>query len=169
VLAIVGDNSEEFDKNNNPVLNPANIDRGANHLAEGQTIDTLTTREKIRLSADEWRVIREAMETGAPIPSNYSKDMLLGYHYALRQQAKQLAKEKIEIQKEKTQLLQLATPLAEHEATRHILTQEEIVGMVQGTKTSSIQKGKASPKISTRPSYRSMNRETSYQRPLKQH
>jgi hypothetical protein len=27
VLAIVGDNSEEFDKNNNPVLNPANIDR----------------------------------------------------------------------------------------------------------------------------------------------
>jgi hypothetical protein len=33
VLAIVGDNSEEFDKNNNPVLNPANIDRGANHLA----------------------------------------------------------------------------------------------------------------------------------------
>jgi hypothetical protein len=35
VLAIVGDNSEEFDKNNNPVLNLANIDRGANHLAEG--------------------------------------------------------------------------------------------------------------------------------------
>jgi hypothetical protein len=53
------------------------------------------------LSADEWRVIREAVETGAPIPSNSSKDMLLGYHYALRQQAKQLAKEKIEIQKRK--------------------------------------------------------------------
>jgi hypothetical protein len=34
VLAIVGDNSEEFDENNNPVLNPANIDTGANHLAE---------------------------------------------------------------------------------------------------------------------------------------
>jgi hypothetical protein len=27
VLAIVGDNSEEFDDNNNPVLNPANITR----------------------------------------------------------------------------------------------------------------------------------------------
>jgi hypothetical protein len=49
VLAIVGDNLEEFDKNNNPVLNPANIDRGANHLAEGQTSETLTAREKIRL------------------------------------------------------------------------------------------------------------------------
>jgi hypothetical protein len=36
-----------------------------------------------------------------PIPSNSSKDMLLGYHYALRQQAKQLAKEKIEIQRRK--------------------------------------------------------------------
>jgi hypothetical protein len=35
------------------------------------------------------------------IPSNSSKDMLLGYHYALRQQAKQLAKEKIEIQQRK--------------------------------------------------------------------
>jgi hypothetical protein len=95
VLAIVGDNSEEFDENNNPVLNPANIDREANHLAEGQTAESLTTREKNRLSVDEWRIIREAVEHGTPIPSNYSKDMLLGYHYALRQQAKQLAKEKI--------------------------------------------------------------------------
>jgi hypothetical protein len=101
VLAIVGDNSEEFDENNNPVLNPENIDRGANHLAEGQTIESLTTREKIRLSADEWRIIREAMENGTSIPSNSSKDILLGYHYALRQQAKQLAKDKIEIQKRK--------------------------------------------------------------------
>jgi hypothetical protein len=53
VLAIVGDNSEEFNKNNNPVLNPANINRGANHLAEGETADSLASREKIRLSADE--------------------------------------------------------------------------------------------------------------------
>jgi hypothetical protein len=101
VLAIVGDNSEEFNENNNPVLNPANIDRGANHLAEGQTTESLTTREKIRLSADEWRIIREAVENGTSIPSNSSKDMLLGYHYALRQQAKELAKEKVEIQKRK--------------------------------------------------------------------
>jgi hypothetical protein len=49
VLVIVGDNSEEFDENNNPVLNPANIDRGANHLAEEQTAESLTAREKIGL------------------------------------------------------------------------------------------------------------------------
>jgi hypothetical protein len=83
------------------VLNPANIDRGANHLAEGQIVESLTVREKIRLSVDEWRIIREAVEHGTQIPSNSSKDMLLGYHYALRQQAKQLANEKIEIQRRK--------------------------------------------------------------------
>jgi hypothetical protein len=47
VLTITGDNSEELDENNNPVLNPANINRGANHLAEGETADSLTTREKV--------------------------------------------------------------------------------------------------------------------------
>jgi hypothetical protein len=46
VLAVVGDNSEEFDENNNPVLNPANVNRGANHLAEGKTTDSLASREK---------------------------------------------------------------------------------------------------------------------------
>jgi ribulose 1,5-bisphosphate carboxylase large subunit-like protein len=45
VLAIVGDNSEEFDENNNPVLNPANINRGENHLAEGETADSLASKE----------------------------------------------------------------------------------------------------------------------------
>jgi hypothetical protein len=47
VFAIVGDNSEEFDENNNPVLNPANINRGANHIAEGQTTESLIARKKI--------------------------------------------------------------------------------------------------------------------------
>jgi hypothetical protein len=35
------------------------------------------------------------------IPTDASKNMLLGYHYAFRQQPKQLAKERIEIQKRK--------------------------------------------------------------------
>jgi hypothetical protein len=97
VLAIIGDNSEELDENNNPVLNPANVNRGANHLAEGETTDSLATREKILLSIDEWRIIKTAVEHFTPIPTNASNNMLLGYHYALRQQSKQLAKERIEI------------------------------------------------------------------------
>jgi hypothetical protein len=46
VLAIVGDNSEEFDDNNNLVLNPTNINGGANHLAEGDTVESLASREQ---------------------------------------------------------------------------------------------------------------------------
>jgi predicted proteasome-type protease len=49
VLAIVGDNSQEFDENNNLVLNLANINRGANLLVEGEIADSLASREKVRL------------------------------------------------------------------------------------------------------------------------
>jgi hypothetical protein len=44
ILAITEDNSEELDDNNNPVLNPANINRRANLLAEGETADSLSQR-----------------------------------------------------------------------------------------------------------------------------
>jgi hypothetical protein len=101
ILAIAKDNSEELDDNNNPILNPANINRGANYLADGETADSLVTRVKVRLSEEEWRTINTAVEHGTPIPTNSSQNMLLGYHYALRQQAKQLAKERIEIHKRK--------------------------------------------------------------------
>jgi hypothetical protein len=46
IIAIIGENSEEFDDNKNRVLNPANLTRGANHLAEGDTAESLTTRVK---------------------------------------------------------------------------------------------------------------------------
>jgi hypothetical protein len=70
VLAIVGDNSEELDDNNNLVLNPANINRGANHLAEGDTKESLANRVKLRLSAEEWNTIKAAVEHGATIPTD---------------------------------------------------------------------------------------------------
>jgi hypothetical protein len=47
VLAIIGDKSEELDENNNPVLNPANVNRGANYLAKGETANFLAAREKV--------------------------------------------------------------------------------------------------------------------------
>jgi hypothetical protein len=104
VLAIIGDNSEEFDDNNNPVLKPANITRGANHVAEGDTAD----RGKFRLSAEEWNTIKAAVEHGVPMPTDASKNVVLGYHYALRKQSRQLAKERSDIQKRRTQQLQQA-------------------------------------------------------------
>jgi hypothetical protein len=49
-----------------------------------------------------------------PIPTNASKNMLLGYHYALRQQSKQLARERSKIQKRKDSTI--AASIAFHKA-----------------------------------------------------
>jgi hypothetical protein len=86
VFAIIGDNSEESDDNNSPILNPANVTRGANHLAEGDTADSLTTRAKVRLTEDEWKTIKAVVDNSAAIPIDARKKVLLGYHYALHQQ-----------------------------------------------------------------------------------
>jgi hypothetical protein len=99
ILTIIRDNSVEFDDNNNPVLNPAYITRGANHLAEGDTTESLTTKAKIRLSVDEWNTIKAAIEHGTSIPVDESKEVLQGYHYALHRQSRQLAKDRSEIRK----------------------------------------------------------------------
>jgi hypothetical protein len=113
ILAIIGDNSEEFDDNNNPVLNPTNVTRGANHPAEGDTVDSLANRAKIRLSAEDWNTIKAAIEHGATIPADASKEVLLGYHYALQRQSRQLAKERSEIQNRRDSTI--ATSAALHE------------------------------------------------------
>jgi hypothetical protein len=88
--------------------------RGANHLAEGDTIDSLTNRAKIRLSADEWNTIKAAIEHGAAIPTDTSKEVLLAYHYALQRQSRQLAKERSEIRKRRDSAI--AASAALHEA-----------------------------------------------------
>jgi hypothetical protein len=114
ILAIIEDNSKEFDDNNNPVLNPANVTRGANHLAKGNTTDSLSTRVKIWLSADEWNTIKAAIEHGTAIPVNTSKEVLQGYHYALHRQSRQLAKDKSKIRKRRESVS--AASKAMHEA-----------------------------------------------------
>jgi hypothetical protein len=169
VLAIVGDNSEELDENNNPVLNPANVNRGANYLAEGETADSLATREKVRLSVDEWRTIKTVVEHGTPVPTNASKNMLLGYHYALRQQSKQLAKERIEIHKRKD------SAIAASDAARRARSDASYTNGKRhrrhGSRFENLEYSEIQSlsKTSTRPSYRSTSKETLYQRLLKQH
>jgi hypothetical protein len=37
VYAIIGDSLEELNGNNNPIINLANVRRGENHMAEGDT------------------------------------------------------------------------------------------------------------------------------------
>jgi hypothetical protein len=74
----------------------------------------------------------------------------------------------LKYRKGRTQPLQQATLLAEHEAMHRTQT-EGIIGMDQDMRISGIQKGKVSQKTSTRPSYRSTIKETLFQKLLKQH
>jgi hypothetical protein len=47
VLDVINDNSEEFDGNNNPIINPGNVRRGANHMAEEDIAESIATRVKL--------------------------------------------------------------------------------------------------------------------------
>jgi hypothetical protein len=119
VLAIVGDNSEEFDENNNPILNPANVNRGANHLAEGETADSLASKEKVRLSVEDWKIIKMAVEHGVPIPTDASKKHVVRVSLCLKTAIKATSKrKKQDTKKKKIQPLQQAQLFIKHAATR---------------------------------------------------
>jgi hypothetical protein len=70
-----------------------------------------------------------------PIPTDASKNMLLGYHYALRQQSKQLARERTKYKKGKIQPSQQAQLFIKHAATHRTQTAKGTVGMDQDLKT----------------------------------
>jgi hypothetical protein len=95
VYVIISDTSEEVDNENNPVINPHNLERGANYRAEGET----TPREKLHLSAEEWQMFKVAMHHGAAIPADSRREVLMGYQYALHQQKKPLLREKSKIRR----------------------------------------------------------------------
>jgi hypothetical protein len=92
VYAIIDDTSEEFNGNNNPIINPANVRRGANHMEEGDTAESITRRRKVQLIVEEWDAIKAAINNGAAIPIDARREVLLGYHYALHRQSQQLEK-----------------------------------------------------------------------------
>jgi hypothetical protein len=99
VYAIIGDSLEELDGNNNPIINPANVRRGANHMEEGDTTESIANRVKAQLTLAEWETIKAAVNNDAAIPIDARREVLLGYHYALHRQSQQLEKEKSEIRK----------------------------------------------------------------------
>jgi hypothetical protein len=168
VFAIIGENSEEFDENNNPILNPANLTRGANHLAEGDTADSLATRAKVRLSADNWKTIKAAVDNGTTIPVDASKEVLLGYHYALHWQSKQLEKERSEIRKRRESVsATIKSILMKHAVTHRIQTVEDTTCTDHESTILSIQIKETSQGTSTHLSCQSMSEVTSRQRHLK--
>jgi hypothetical protein len=90
VYVIINDTSEEVDDENNPVINLHNLERGFNYTADGETESAVADREKLYLSAEEWRMIKATVSHGASILADSRREVLMGYQYALHQQKKQL-------------------------------------------------------------------------------
>jgi hypothetical protein len=86
VCAIINKTSEEFGDNNIPLINPQNIQQGARHMTEGETKETVAARVKVWLTSAEWETIKAAANHGAVIPPESTREVLMGYQYALHQQ-----------------------------------------------------------------------------------
>jgi hypothetical protein len=56
-------------------------------------------KEKIYVSAGEWRIIMSAINHGTEVPANSRREVLMGYQYALHQHKKKLRAEKNELRK----------------------------------------------------------------------
>jgi hypothetical protein len=56
-------------------------------------------KEKIYVSAGEWRIIMSAVNHGTDVPANSRREVLMGYQYALHQHKKKLRAEKSELRK----------------------------------------------------------------------
>jgi hypothetical protein len=56
-------------------------------------------KEKVYVSAREWRIIMSAINHGTEVPANSRRKVLMGYQYALHQHKKKLLAEKSELRK----------------------------------------------------------------------
>jgi hypothetical protein len=81
VYVLISDATEEYNGENSPVINSQNFEQGNNHRAE---------RAKVYISAEEWQMIKSAVNHGTTIPTESRREVLMGYQYALHQQKKQL-------------------------------------------------------------------------------
>jgi hypothetical protein len=78
VYAVINKMLEEFDNDNNPLINPQNIQQGAKHMAEGETKATVTARVKVWLTTVEWEIIKAAVNHGAVIPLESTREVSMG-------------------------------------------------------------------------------------------
>jgi hypothetical protein len=78
VYVIIDETSEEFDDNNNPIINPQKIRRGAKHMAKGETTETVAARVKVWLTTAEWETIKAAVNNCAVIPTKARREVLMG-------------------------------------------------------------------------------------------
>jgi hypothetical protein len=169
ILAILGDNLEEFDDNNNPVLNPANMTRGANHLAEGDTADSLTNREKFSYHSMSGIESKQQLSTVHPSQRTQAKRYFWGITTPFDDNQDSRRKKEAKYEKGGTQQLQQAQLCMKRATTHHIQTAEGTPGMARESTTSSTQIDETSPETLTHLSCRSMSKAISCQKHPKQH
>jgi hypothetical protein len=88
VYATIEEASEDLDSANNAMTDPAKLKRGSKYIETDEA--TIATREKNRLIATEWTTIRAAINGTTHIPSDASREVLMGYQYALYRQGRRL-------------------------------------------------------------------------------
>jgi hypothetical protein len=81
VCVIITEAAEENDDTDNIVVNTHGNKPRSNSGKE---------KEKIYVSAGEWRIIMSAINHGTEVPANSRREVLMGYQYALHQHKKKL-------------------------------------------------------------------------------
>jgi hypothetical protein len=79
LCVIISEAAEDDDGGKNPVINSHNVNQGTNHRKE---------REKVYVSAREWRMIKSAVNHGTTKPVDSRREVLMGYQYTLHQHKK---------------------------------------------------------------------------------
>jgi hypothetical protein len=74
----------------NPVINPKNFSQGNSQSKE---------KEKVYVSAGEWRMIKLAVNHGTTIHAESRREVLMGYKYDLHQHKKKLFQEHIKLRR----------------------------------------------------------------------
>jgi hypothetical protein len=81
MCVIITKAAEDDDGRNNPVINSQGDNPGNTHRKE---------REKVYVSAQEWKMIKSAVNHGTTVPADSRREVLIGYQYALHLHKKQL-------------------------------------------------------------------------------
>jgi hypothetical protein len=81
VCVIITEAAEENNDNSNLVVDTQGNNPRSNSGKE---------KEKVYISAEEWRIIMSAINHGTEVPAYSRREVLMGYQYALHQHKKKL-------------------------------------------------------------------------------
>jgi hypothetical protein len=90
VCVIITEATEENNDTNNIVVNTQGNKPRSNSGKE---------KEKIYVSAGEWKIVMSAINHGTVVPANSRREVLMGYQYALHQHKNKLREAKSELKK----------------------------------------------------------------------